>query len=331
MVGWHAARGVGEAAPEVVGRVAASLEVFHAFALIHDDVMDDSDRRRGRPTVHRAMATRYADRARAARPPDRVVTGQESARAMTGQHPAGARAGAERIGAEAAILAGDLALAWSDQLLHAAGLRPEQQQAVLPLIDTMRAELVHGQFLDLTTEVRAAGRTEAALRVARYKTAAYTVERPLHIGAALAGAPEGLREALSAYALPVGESFQLRDDLLGVFGDPALTGKPVLDDLRGGKPTVLLAVASDRADERQTAVLDAFVGRPDLDEAGADRVRRVLRETGAVDTVESMIRERHRRALEALESPAAPEAAAIAPGVRAALRTLADSVRERQG
>ncbi|WP_234430826.1 polyprenyl synthetase family protein [Streptomyces sp. NRRL F-4489] len=310
VVGWHATRGLGEPAPEVVGRVAASLEMFHAFALIHDDVMDDSDRRRGRPTVHRAMAARY---------------------------PPGTRPDAERIGAGAAILAGDLSLAWSDQLLHSAGLRPEQRDAVLPLIDTMRAELVHGQFLDLTTEVRAraaAGRVEAALRVARYKTAAYTVERPLHIGAALAGAPGGLREALSAYALPVGEAFQLRDDLLGVFGDPALTGKPVLDDVRGGKPTVLLAVASERADERQTAVLDACVGRRDLDERGADRVRRVLLDTGAVDTVESMIRERHERAvgaLEAMGTSRGPASDVIAPAVRDALRRLADGVRERRG
>ncbi|MFF4331129.1 polyprenyl synthetase family protein [Streptomyces sp. NPDC001591] len=291
VLGWHTGAGSGPA-PEPVLRAAASLEMFHAFALVHDDVMDDSDRRRGRPAVHRAMAARW---------------------------PGLDQRAARRMGTAVAILVGDLALAWSDTLLHTAGLLPEQQAAVLPLIDVMRTELVGGQFLDLTAAARPAGGVQAALETARYKTAKYTFERPLHIGAALAGAPGGLHEALSAYAVPTGEAFQLRDDVLGVFGDPRLTGKPVLDDLREGKPTVLLAVARARATEQQRALLNRLVGWKDLDETGAEEARRVLIGTGAADVVETMIRERHRRALAALET------APVSPAIRATMRALADN------
>ncbi|MEV6841638.1 polyprenyl synthetase family protein [Streptomyces sp. NPDC051133] len=291
ILGWQAVRPEREV-PAPVLRAAASLELFHAFALIHDDVMDDSDLRRGHPTVHRTMTVR---------------------------HEAVSCLAARRVGAGAAILAGDLALVWSDELLHTAGLKPGQLAAVFPLIDTMRTEIVQGQYIDLTTTERPGTSVEVALRVARYKTAKYTFERPLHVGAALAGADGELQRALSAYALPTGESFQLRDDLLGVFGDPRRTGKSVLEDLRDAKPTVLLAIARERANSRQQALLDRQVGRRALDEEGATRVRHVLLTTGAVDLVEAMITDRHRQALQALE------AAPITLSARTALRHLADA------
>ncbi|MFJ4845536.1 MULTISPECIES: polyprenyl synthetase family protein [unclassified Streptomyces] len=291
VVGWHA--GGKTAIPDVVLRTAASLELFHAFALIHDDVMDRSDLRRGAPTVHRAVAARYPD------------------------HPA-----REDVGTGAAILAGNLALVWSDELLHTAGLSPAELAAVMPVIDVMRTEIVYGQYLDLTARVDACDGVESALRVARYKTAKYTFERPLHLGAALAGAGEGLRAPLSAFALPAGESFQLRDDVLGVFGASEQTGKPVLDDLRQAKPTVLMALGYQRADTRQRLVLDTLLGRPELDEHGAEQVRRVLRETGALDAVEDMIRLRRQQALQALAD--APFPAPAADAARRLLHSLAE-------
>lgn len=295
ILGWQAAGGDGEV-PEPVVLAAASLELFHAFALIHDDVMDDSDLRRGRPTVHRAMAVRHA---------------------AAGPSTAG------RLGNGAAILAGDLALTWSDELLNSAGLPPAQLSSVLKLIATMRTEIVYGQYLDLTSAAREGENAAAALTVARYKTAKYTFERPLHLGAVLSQAPVGLLQTLTAYALPAGESFQLRDDLLGVFGDPATTGKPVLDDLRQGKPTVLLALARERATPEQATRLSGLVGRPDIDQAAAEQVRRILLQTGAVDTVESMIKERYRQAVSALRQPT------IAPAARTALAALAKTAAWR--
>ncbi|MCX5265593.1 polyprenyl synthetase family protein [Streptomyces sp. NBC_00199] len=291
VLGWQAAQPKRDV-PAPVLKTAAALELFHAFALIHDDVMDDSDMRRGRPSVHRAMALRHE--------------------AADGPTPG-------RVGIGTAILAGDLALVWSDELLHTAGLQPAQLAAVLPLIDVMRTEIVCGQYLDLTAAGRPNATVEVALQVARYKTAKYTFERPLHVGAALAGADSELQTALSAYALPVGESFQLRDDLLGIFGDLRQTGKSVLEDLRDAKPTVLLATAREHATAGQQALLDQLVGQRDLDEEGATRVRRVLLETGAVNTVEAMITERHQQALQALD------AAPITSHARTALRHLADA------
>ncbi|MFE2547432.1 polyprenyl synthetase family protein [Streptomyces sp. NPDC059355] len=295
VTGWQAANATGDLA--AVLRVAASLEMFHAFCLIHDDVMDDSDIRRGVPTVHRRLAQQHRD----------------------------GRSGsaADRAGASLAILIGDLALAWSDELLHTAGLTHRQLGAVYPLIDVMRSEVMYGQYLDVTGTGHSTPGVERALKTARYKTAKYTIERPLHIGAALAGADDTLLAALSRFALPLGEAFQLRDDLLGVFGTPATTGKPVLDDLREGRRTILLALAAQRADIAQQHVLDGLVGSPDLDPDGATRVRDVLEATGARTTVEAMITARYEQALAALEDVPA------VPGTMATLRRIAALALER--
>ncbi|MGK5450928.1 polyprenyl synthetase family protein [Streptomyces radiopugnans] len=167
------------------------------------------------------------------------------------------------------------------------------------------------------------GSLEAALNVVRYKTAKYTVERPLQLGAALAGGDTRVLGACSAYGIPLGEAFQLRDDVLGLFGDPAVTGKSRLDDLREGKHTPLLAIALRRADPAQVRTLRRLVGDPGLDEDGAARVRGVLESTGALDTVERMIVERHRQAVDSLERSPFP------PSARAALHRIAAAATVR--
>lgn len=244
--GWQAAGGDGEMTAAV--RAAASLELFQVFALVHDDVMDDSDVRRGQPSAHRALAAAYTDRG--------------------GLHDR-----AEAHGLGAAVLLGDLALVWSDELLHTAGLEPSRLAQVLPLVADMRSELMYGQLLDLQTTGRPSDDVETALHVIRYKTAKYTVERPLHIGAAVAGAAPEVIDACTAFGIPLGEAFQLRDDLLGVFGDPIETGKSILDDLREGKATVLMALAFRRASPGERTTLRDLVGRGDLDEERAAEVR----------------------------------------------------------
>ncbi|MFB9831232.1 polyprenyl synthetase family protein [Actinoallomurus acaciae] len=294
--GWHAAGG----GPEPAGLVSAgaALEMFHAFALIHDDVMDRSDTRRGQPTVHRCMATEF-----------------------TRTHP---RAEVEQLGIGAAILIGDLALTWSDELLHAVGLDPDRLAAALSLIDEMRTEVMYGQYLDLTGSARLEARTDLPLTVIRYKTAKYTVERPLQLGATLAGADKRLLDDLSAFAIPLGEAFQLRDDLLGIFGDPGETGKSRLDDLREGKYTVLVALALAAADERQEADLRATLGNQAIGETDAERAREIMTATGAAEGVERMIGERYREALDALTAAALP-----APADHA-LRTIAHAAAWRR-
>ncbi|WP_316750430.1 polyprenyl synthetase family protein [Streptomyces herbicida] len=295
LCGWYASGGARDPGPVV--KAAASLELFHAFALIHDDVMDDSDTRRGRPTLHRLLAEFHRHRR---------IPGH-----------------AERCGIHAAVLLGDLALAWSDEMFHTAGLSPAQIRAARPLLDTMRGEVMLGQYLDLLATGRPIGEIGHALTISRFKTAKYTVERPLHIGAALAGAGRTILDALTAYALPVGEAFQLRDDLLGVFGDPRKTGKPVDDDLREGKYTVLMALGIARADCAQLSVLRSLVGRSDLDTEQADAIRGVLVSTGARSAVEQMISSRRRRALSALRGAPLP------PHAITALRGLAHATSAR--
>lgn len=275
---------------DTVLRVAAGLEMFHAFALIHDDIMDNSATRRGRPTVHQALAASYNDAA---------------------------------LGAGAAILVGDMALAWSNELLYAHSALADRAAELRRIVDAMHQEVIYGQYLDLTAPLRPLADLEAAWQVIRYKTAKYTCERPLHAGAALAGADTALLAALTRYALPLGDAFQLRDDLLGVFGDPQRTGKSALDDLREGKRTVLLALAAQQATTTQQRLLDGTVGNPHLEPEDAARVREVLEATGARSTVEAMIAHRYE------EAQAALDAALLPTHATTALRTIAALATER--
>jgi geranylgeranyl diphosphate synthase type I len=292
VVGWCAAGGEGGVGPVV--RAAASLELFHAFALIHDDLMDNSEIRRGQPTVHRALAARHEGRLDAA-----------------------------QFGASAAMLLGDLALVWSDELLRTAGVSRHQFAAAQGVVDVMRWEVMYGQYLDLLATGRPTTDTARAMKVIRYKSAKYTIERPLHLGASLAGAEPALHAALSEFALPVGEAFQLRDDLLGIFGHPAETGKSRLDDLREGKDTVLITLAMRRADPAQQQLLRTFLGDPELDESNAASIRHVLDATGARTAVEQLIRDRVAQAHQALGRGRFPPAAA------GALREIVHAVTVR--
>ncbi|MEU7688768.1 polyprenyl synthetase family protein [Streptomyces spectabilis] len=294
VAGWHAAGG-GEAAPVV--RAAAELELFHAFCLIHDDVMDRAATRRGQP---RGTPSGAEGRKRA---------GDERARAW--------------LGTCSAILAGDMALARSEELLDSAGQLTCRRTALRHVVEAMREEVMYGQHLDLLAPFSPATDLDTALRVIRGKTAKYTIERPLHAGAVLAGANEPLLASLSAYALLLGEAFQLRDDLLGGFGHPRRTGKPVLDDLREGKHTVLLALACQRADPTQHRLLRRLVGDPALGEDGAAHIRDVLEATEARATVENMIVARSTQALAALGAAPCP------PATTAALRRIVARTTER--
>ena len=253
--------GAGGADSDELVVAAASLELFQACAIIHDDVMDQSDTRRGKPAVHRRFAEMHRDEDWHGDP--------------------------EVFGAGAAILLGDLCLTWSDEMLTtSAAPRLAEGKAVY---DAMRSELMGGQYLDLLEQARGGGSVERALRVARYKSAKYTIEKPLHLGAALAGAGQEMFDAYSGYGLPLGEAFQLRDDVLGVFGDPSQTGKPASDDLREGKRTVLVAMAMEAASPAQASVVRRHLGDPHLGEPGVSALRTVLTDTGAVGRVEGLI------------------------------------------
>lgn len=288
--GWRGAGG--EDCDEIIS-AAAALELCHAGLLIHDDIMDGSELRRGQATIHRSLA--------------RLHEGP----------------GAEAFGQAGGILLGTLSLSWSDALLSSCDVPPDRLRAAHRLFDAMRTEVISGQYLDMLAQLRAGASVEQALTTIRYKTAKYTVERPLQIGGALAGGEPALLRAYSRFGLPLGEAFQLRDDVLGTFGSSGETGKSALDDLREGKHTVLVAHALARATPGQQAYLDTWHGNPELGEEQAAELRRILRETGALDEVESMIKERVEQAMEALD------AAPIEAGARAALAILATRLAHR--
>jgi geranylgeranyl diphosphate synthase, type I len=277
-------------------RAAAALELLHASALVHDDFMDASDTRRGRPSTHRAFEQQHREQG-------------------WGGDPV-------QYGAAAAILLGDLLLSWADELLRTSGFDRDRVIDALGYFDTTRGEVIAGQFLDVSVQARRASDVEVAMTVLRYKSAKYSVERPLHIGAALAGSTPEVIGALTGFGLPLGEAFQLRDDLLGVFGDPAVTGKPAGDDLVEGKRTVLVALALEHAGEEDARELDARLGTP-LAAAEVDRLRQIIEVSGAHARVEAMIEDLTSRCLGALE------AAPVSETARRVLRQLAAAATQR--
>ncbi|MEO9327583.1 polyprenyl synthetase family protein [Gordonia aurantiaca] len=293
-------------------RVGAALELVQACALIHDDIIDHSDTRRGNPTLHRVFQSRHVE--------------------------ADWAGDAAEHGVAAAILAGDLALAWADDLVHdhrpgvptdsTGGVR--DHRALPPAVGAtwaaMRTEVLGGQFLDIVNEASGDDSAAAAYRVMEFKTAAYTVARPLELGARLAGASEDLVGTLRSIGHDLGIAFQLRDDLLGVFGDPVRTGKPSGDDLVSGKRTALLGTALRRADDSDPAVgqrLRDLIGRP-LDDAELTSARGILVEVGAVAEMETAIDDLLGKALDALSS------ADIGDDIRAELTAVAHRTAHRE-
>ncbi|MCT9933636.1 polyprenyl synthetase family protein [Planotetraspora sp. A-T 1434] len=288
--GW---RGAGGEDSDQIISAGSALELCHAGLLIHDDIMDSSDLRRGHPTMHRRLA---------------------------GLHRGPA---ARSFGRAAAILLGALTLAWSDELLSSSEVEPSRLRVARALFDRLRTEVITGQYLDILAQVRDLSTVEQALMVVRFKTAKYTVERPLQIGGALAGADEALLDLYSELGVPLGEAFQLRDDVLGMFGDPAETGKSVLDDLREGKHTILIAHALQHASRAEALHLRTWHGNEDLTEQRAAELRQIVVATGALSHVEAMIGERARHALDVLRT------APIDPEARSGLEVLAGSLINR--
>jgi geranylgeranyl diphosphate synthase, type I len=256
-------RAAGGADSDAVVAACAALEFLQASALIHDDVIDRSDTRRGEPAAHRRFAMLHS---------------------ASGWHGSPAA-----FGDAAAILLGDACMVWSDELLHSSGLDPVTLARARPDFDAMRTEVTAGQYLDVLTQATGDTSVRRADTVARYKSAKYTVERPLLLGAAFAGASASLRAAYSAFGLPLGVAFQLRDDVLGVFGDPAATGKPAGDDLREGKRTFMIAAALEGAAPADRELLLKHLGDPKLDEDGVELLRAILVRTGGLARTEERI------------------------------------------
>jgi geranylgeranyl diphosphate synthase, type I len=292
---------------------AGSLDVLHVSALVHDDLMDSSDLRRGRPAAHRQFEALHAN--------------------------AGWLGDSAAFGKAGAILLGDLLVMWSAQMLHGAGVEQSALERTLPIVEAMRTEVTCGQYLDMVAQAHPLRQRAPAIgslrptielalddasRVVEYKAARYTVQRPCQIGAALGGGNDELYFALGAYGSPLGRAFQFRDDLLGVFGDPQITGKPAGDDLREGKRTVLVAHAYAHASDAGQKLLLQRLGDSGLDEAGISELQQVITESGAREAVESMINDNYERALKALHDTEMTDEGC------AGLTTLADAAVRRE-
>ena len=258
---------------ETIYKASASLELLQACALIHDDMMDGSDTRRGAPSIHRQFEAAH--------------------KARTGV------GNSEDFGSAAALLLGDLALVLSNQALNESGINDEQLRRVNPIFDTMKTELMAGQYLDMHASSQVEVSVDDALKIATYKSGKYTIERPLHFGGALALCAPDLQELFSAYGIPLGIAFQLRDDLLGVFGDSSLTGKPAGDDLLEGKRTALISHALSELSPPERAEFTATFGNRQATSLHISRMRELIQKSGAVEFIEKIIEEKTTLALEA--------------------------------
>ncbi len=283
----------GDPADPMVTNAGAAFELMHAFALFHDDVMDDAASRRGHTTTHTIFADRHREQGWAGE--------------------------ARRFGEGIAILVGDLAFVYSDMMM--AGASP----AAWSIWNELRIELNIGQVLDIAGSVRNERSRHKAEQICRYKSGKYTIERPLHLGAVMAAPARAdeLLVALSAYGLPLGDAFQMRDDVMGAFGDTAVTGKPVGGDLREGKPTPLLARAVESATAAQAEVL-ALVGRTNLGDDDVARVQQAIVDSGALAALEATIERLAAQAVTAIQR------APITAEARAELVALAAYVSNRQ-
>jgi geranylgeranyl diphosphate synthase type I len=302
LTGWGAVRPATASFDDAALAVATSLEIFHAAALVHDDLVDNSDTRRGQPAAHRSLQSAHRE--------------------------AGWTGDSDTFGRSGAILLGDLLVAWSDDLLEE-GLRDAPTAAATRrAYARMRRDVTIGQFLDVAEESAYTvhpddTHAERALRVASYKSARYSIQQPLQIGASLAGADDAQLEALGRFGHDVGMAFQLRDDVLGVFGDSAVTGKPVGDDLREGKRTVLIAYAREAVTPEERRTIDRHLGDPALDAAQIGILQQTIVDTGALSRTEDLIADYARRADLALADAPLEESAITR------LRELARAATER--
>jgi geranylgeranyl diphosphate synthase type I len=280
----------GKLSPEIF-KAVSSLELLQASALIHDDLMDESDTRRGKASVHKQFALRHG----------------------------------EKFGASAALLIGNLALIWSEQVLQQSAFDKSRLMEVNEVFSAMRNELMAGQFLDIFEQTQPEFSIERSLKIARYKSGKYSVERPLHFGAALSS-PSDLQYYYTVYSefgLPLGEAFQLRDDLLGIFGDPKVTGKPAGDDLREGKKTALIAYAFERGSDAVRDLIQTKLGTP-LNHLEIEQLINAIDETGAVTHIENLIEKLSEIALDSLSQ------SKVAPEARKMLEQMVDMVTNRK-
>jgi geranylgeranyl diphosphate synthase type I len=285
--GFRAAGGGDDGAP--IARASAAVELLHTAAVIHDDLMDRAKMRRGRSTTHRHL-------------------GGEGPRS-------------DAFGQSAAVLAGDLAQALADELLAQSGFAPERLVASFVHFNEMRVQAVAGEFMDLVAARRGSGDEAGARRMGALKSGSYSVVGPLLIGASLAGAPPPILDCLVRYGWPLGEAFQLRDDVLGAFGDPFLTGKDADTDIREGKQTALVARAREIGSPQTRRTIAASLGRPGLTPQQVEEVREALRSSGALDHTLEVIDALAARARKELDRTAIPAEAVDALDALAELAT----------
>ena len=260
---------------EAIIYASASLELLHAFALIHDDIIDNSDLRRGKPTVHKVFEDFHKRR--------------------------NLKQGSKKFGLSVAILAGDLALSFADELLNTAPFPSERIRRAKQYYDLMKKQVIYGQYLDVLVPLKKEVTEKDILTILEYKTAKYTIERPLHIGAALAGADEDNLTIFSAYGIPLGQAFQIQDDIMGTFSTKAKIGKPVDSDIKEGKQTMLIVKAFEFSNKAQKNFLESILGNANATERDIEEAREIIRNSGSLTYSQELSNKLIKRAKRSVE------------------------------
>lgn len=247
----------GGQAYEAILFATLSVELLHTFALIHDDIIDNSSLRRGELTTHKQFEKIHKEK--------------------------NLQGNGKEYGLSSAILAGDLALSFAEEILTSAPFPQERLRRARYFFDQMKMQVLYGEYLDVLGGFQKSLNEDQVLQILEYKTAKYTVERPLHIGAVLAGADFEILETFSRYGIPFGQAFQMQDDLVGSFASEKEIGKPSDSDIKEGKKTLLLVKAYERATKSQKKILDAVVGNKNSSQEEVDKVRKIMKETGSYD------------------------------------------------
>jgi len=261
---------------EAILYTSMCVELLHVFALIHDDIIDNSDLRRGQLTTHKQFEKIHKDKR---------LLGDKKDYSLS-----------------SAILTGDLALSFAEEVLTSAPFPHERVRRARYFFDLMKEQVLYGEYLDVLGGYRKSLTEDEVLQILDYKTAKYTVERPLHIGAVLAGADYSLLESFSRYGIPFGQAFQMQDDIVGTFGSEEEIGKPADSDIKEGKKTLLLARAYEKASEKERKVLDKIVGNKKASQSDIDQVRKIMKKTGSYDYCVGLAKKLLQQAREAIEN-----------------------------
>jgi len=256
-------------------KASVTMELIQSYLLIHDDIIDNDDLRRNGPTLHISYKN----------------IAKRKYKKIDSNH----------FGLSMAILAGDICAAFANEIMAKLKIKEKNKIQALNVLNHSLHHVIYGQVLDVLSELRIITNKDIE-KIHRLKTATYTIESPLHIGALLAGAKQKHLKTLSNYAIPLGKAFQIKDDILGMFGEKEKVGKPVGSDIKEGKKNLLILKALESATPAQRQAIEEALGNQDLTKNQLNQVRAIVIKTGSLSYSQNLAKNLVKKAKSAIKS-----------------------------